>query len=29
MSEGNFRKWMVILAAATLLITILKLWIGG
>jgi hypothetical protein len=28
LSENDFRKWMVILAAATLIVTVIRLWIG-
>jgi hypothetical protein len=27
-SEHHFRKWMVLIAAATLLVAIIRLWIG-
>ena len=26
--EENFRKWMVAIAAATLIVAIIRLWIG-
>lgn len=29
LNESNFRKWMVLIAAATLLIAGIRLWIGG
>ena len=29
LDESNFRKWMVLIAAATLLIAAIRLWIGG
>ncbi|MEQ9240713.1 hypothetical protein [Roseovarius indicus] len=28
LTEENFRKWMVVLAAGTLLATIIRLWLG-
>jgi len=28
LTEKSFRKWMVTLAAATLLLAIIRLWIG-
>jgi len=29
LSENNFRKWMVAIAVATLIVAIIRLWIGG
>ena len=26
--DETFRKWMVVIAAATLIVTILRLWLG-
>jgi len=28
-SENSFRKWMVLIAAVTLLVAIIRLWHGG
>lgn len=28
LKEDNFRKWMVMIAAATLIVAIIRLWIG-
>jgi hypothetical protein len=28
LNETSFRKWMVLIAAATLLVAIIRLWIG-
>jgi hypothetical protein len=28
LDEGAFRKWMVVIAAATLTVAIIRLWIG-
>jgi hypothetical protein len=29
LDETNYRKWMVLIAAATLLVAIIRLWIGA
>lgn len=29
LNEMKFRKWMVVIAAATLAVSIVRLWIGG
>lgn len=29
LNEHDYRKWVVIIAAGTLLVTIIHLWIGG
>ena len=29
LNESSYRKWMVLIAAGTLLIAAIRLWIGG
>jgi hypothetical protein len=29
LNEMSFRKWMVLIAAATLVVAIIRLWTGG
>jgi uncharacterized membrane protein YjjP (DUF1212 family) len=29
LGETSYRKWMVVIAAATLVVAIMRLWVGG
>ncbi len=29
LKENNYRKWMIVIAVATLIVTVIRLWIGG